>query len=325
VADNVELDPGTGGAVVATDEVTGTLEHVPLTKVAVSADGSRDLVPADAANGLDVDVTRSALPSGAATSAKQDTAQTALDAIKTAVEILDNAVAGTEIQVDVVGALPAGDNNIGNVDIATIAAGDNNIGNVDVVTSGLPTGASTSAKQDTEITHLSAIDADTGTIAGAVAGTEMQVDVVGSLPAGNANIGDVDLASAIPAGTNLIGSVNIKPATTGGMSISTDIDLDETETEIKGGAGHLFGWYIYNDGAAEVYVKLYNATAANVVVGTTVPVMTLGIPAGSGSNVFTDQGIAFSTAICAAATTVATTADTTAPAANQVIANFFYA
>ncbi len=31
-------------------------------------------------------------------------------------------------------ALPAGNNNIGDVDIASIAAGDNNIGNVDIVT-----------------------------------------------------------------------------------------------------------------------------------------------------------------------------------------------
>lgn len=70
------------------------------------------------------------LPTGASTSAKQDTAQTALDAIKTAVEILDNIVAGSEAQVDIVASLPAGDNNIGNVDVVTLpnvvlAAGTN--------------------------------------------------------------------------------------------------------------------------------------------------------------------------------------------------------
>jgi hypothetical protein len=36
--------------------------------------------------------------------------------------------------VDTLPALPAGTNNIGDVDIASIAAGDNNIGNVDIVT-----------------------------------------------------------------------------------------------------------------------------------------------------------------------------------------------
>ena len=48
--------------------------------------------------------------------------------------LLAGAVSGTELQVDIVAALPAGTNNIGDVDIASIAAGDNNIGNVDIVT-----------------------------------------------------------------------------------------------------------------------------------------------------------------------------------------------
>jgi len=67
------------------------------------------------------------------------------DAIKTAVETIDNAISGSEMQVDIVGSLPAGTNaigklaansgvDIGDVDITSIAAGDNNIGNVDIVT-----------------------------------------------------------------------------------------------------------------------------------------------------------------------------------------------
>ena len=150
-------------------------------------------------------------------------------------------------------------------------------------------------------------------------------NAIGKLAANSGvDIGDVDVTS-ISAGTNTIGDVGIKPRTSGGLSTSMDIDLDETETEVKGSAGQLFGWYIYNDGAAEVYVKLYNDTAANVVVGTTTPKLTLAIPAGSAANVFTDMGIAFSAGICAAATTGVATADTTAPAANQVVANFYYA
>lgn len=42
---------------------------------------------------------------------------------------------------------------------------------------------------------LTTIDADTSTIAGAVSGTEMQVDIVASLPAGDNNIGNVDIVS----------------------------------------------------------------------------------------------------------------------------------
>lgn len=45
------------------------------------------------------------------------------------------------------GALPAGTNNIGDVDVASVAAGDNNIGNVDVVTlPALPAGTNAIGK-----------------------------------------------------------------------------------------------------------------------------------------------------------------------------------
>jgi len=43
-----------------------------------------------------------------------------LAGILTAVQVIDNIVSGSEAQVDVVAALPAGDNNIGNVDIVTV-------------------------------------------------------------------------------------------------------------------------------------------------------------------------------------------------------------
>lgn len=55
--DNVAITAGSGTD-IATDQVTGTAEHVQLMKLAISADGSRDLIPADATNGIDVDVTR---------------------------------------------------------------------------------------------------------------------------------------------------------------------------------------------------------------------------------------------------------------------------
>jgi len=75
--------------------------------------------------------------------------ETTVNAIKTAVEIIDNAIAGAEMQVDVITlpALPAGSNNIGDVDVLSLPAlpaGSNNIGDVDVLTlPALPTGANT--------------------------------------------------------------------------------------------------------------------------------------------------------------------------------------
>lgn len=73
-------------------------------------------------------------------------------------------------------ALPAGDNNIGDVDIA----------------SALPTGANV-----------------IGSI-GLEAGTNNIGDVdIASIAAGDNNIGNVDIASELPAGTNVIGSVKV--------------------------------------------------------------------------------------------------------------------
>lgn len=130
-----------------------------------------------------VDVVTSALPTGAATAARQDTGNTALAAIQAAVEALEpSPLTDAELRAS---AVP--------VSAASLP---------------LPTGAATAANQTTGNTSLA-------TLAGAVAGTEVQVDVVAALPAGNNNIGDVDVASlpALAAGTNLIGRVSASPET----------------------------------------------------------------------------------------------------------------
>jgi hypothetical protein len=126
-ASTAAKQPALGTAGTASADVL-TVQGI-ASMTALKTDGSAVTQPVSAAS--------LPLPSGASTSAKQDTAQTALDAIKTAVEVLDNTVSGSELQVDVVAALPSGDNNIGNVDVVTlpsIPAGTNNIGDVDVLT-----------------------------------------------------------------------------------------------------------------------------------------------------------------------------------------------
>ena len=177
MADNVAITAGTGTS-VATDDVAGV--HYQRVKITDGTDGATvhlDIVAEDAAHSSgDTGIIAMAVRQDtAAALATTDADYTPLitdangrlhvldansAAIKTAVEVLDNAISGSEMQVDVVGALPAGtnaigklaansgvdigdvdilsiaagDNNIGNVDIASIAAGDNNIGNVDIVT-----------------------------------------------------------------------------------------------------------------------------------------------------------------------------------------------
>lgn len=119
MADNVPITAGTG-TTVGTKDVGSTHRQIVVLGDPSTAGG---LAPVDATTGLKVNATALPLPSGASTSAKQDTAQTALDAIKTAVEIIDNGVSGSEFQVDVVAALPAGTNNIGDVDVLSVIPG----------------------------------------------------------------------------------------------------------------------------------------------------------------------------------------------------------
>lgn len=170
------------------------------------------------------------------------------------------------------------------------------------------------------------------TIAGAVSGTEMQVDVVAALPAGTnaigklaansgVDIGDVDVTS-ISAGTNNIGNVGLIPRTSGGMTIFNSIDLDESEEEIKATAGQVFSIAAFNHTNAPLYLRFYNATAANTTVGTTAAhVGPFTVPGnndtdGAGFIWNNEIGIAFGTAISAAVTTGIAANDTGAPAAN---------
>ena len=132
MADNVIANAGVGGATFATDDIGGV--HHPLTKVEWGPDntatpvdtGASALPIQDGGNSITVDgtfwqatqpVSGTVAVTGVATAANQATQTTALSAIQTAVEALDNAVAGSELQVDVVTlpALPTGTNSIGTV------------------------------------------------------------------------------------------------------------------------------------------------------------------------------------------------------------------
>jgi hypothetical protein len=123
---------------------------------------------------------------------------------------------------------------------------------VSVASLPLPTGAATSAKQDTVIGHLdgvegllTTIDADTGALAGTVSGSEVQVDVVGALPAGTNNIGDVDVLSLPKVATETQSNV---------PSSATSVTLLASNASRKCAS-------IYNDSTQVLYVK-FGATAS---------------------------------------------------------------
>lgn len=93
---------------------------------------------------------------------------------------------------------------------------------VDAASLPLPTGAATSANQDTQTTHLA-------TVAGAVAGTEMQVDIVSSaLPTGAATaakqpaLGTAGTPSTDVISIQGVASGTVVPVSDGGGSLTVD-------------------------------------------------------------------------------------------------------
>lgn len=242
MADNVEVTPEAEYVVASDDDGTAQHQYV---KLEFGADNTQTKV--SAANPLPVVQTGTPdLPSGAATAANQstlighvDTLETLLNAVKTAVEIIDNVVAGSEAQVDVVTmptvTVQATDLDIRNLSSATdsvtavLDTGSVNIGDVDVVSvpadpfgvnadAAVAAGAAGSiqAKLRRISADIDAIKTAVETLDNTVGGSELQVDVVAALPAGNNNIGDVDVASSVlPSGastsanqTTLIGHVD---------------------------------------------------------------------------------------------------------------------
>lgn len=142
------------------------------------------------------------------------------------------AAIDTEVQVDVVGALPAGNNNIGDVDVASSA---------------LPSGASTSAKQDTAQASFDAIKTATETIDNAISGNEMQVDVLTmpttTVQATNLDIRDLTSASDSIAVTDGGGSITVDGSLTANPTAPTTlvtfvqtIDTAGTEEQLPSNA-----------------------------------------------------------------------------------------
>jgi hypothetical protein len=122
--------------------------------------------------------------------------------------------------------------------------------------------------------------------------------------------------------------VTPQPHTAGGLTIFRSIDLDETEEEVKATAGCIYGMWVTNTATSTRFIKFYNLTAANTTVGTSTPVITIGIPGNSSDDIAglfgSTHGIMFDTAISVAATTGVADNDTGAPGANEVIINLFY-
>ena len=284
MADNVQLNAGAGGDSIAADD-DGTAKHQ-YVKVEFGADNTQ--TPVSAANPLPVDASGIAVP------------------------VTDN---GGSITVDgtITADLGATDNAVldqidSNTDYGATTGGGTEAGALRVTVANDSTGV---ISVDDNGSSLTVDNSDLTTLAGAVSGSEMQVDVV----------------AAFPAGSSLIGDVGIQGRTTGGLSIYYDNDLDETAVAVKASAGTLYAIHVINLTAAPLYLQLFNVAQGSVTVGTTTPTVQFVIPGnadsdGAGFTFAVPQGIAFGTAITAAATT--NSEGSGAPGANECHCNLFY-
>jgi hypothetical protein len=201
------------------------------------ADGDYAPLQVNAAGALYVEVKTSALPSGAATEAKQDTIETTLTAIETDADTIAGAVSGTEMQVDVVASLPAGSNNIGDVDIASaLPAGTNSIGTVIL-------GAGTAA--------IGKLTANSGVDIG-----DVDVTSLPALPAGSNTIGKVDVNAIAPVDFLDSGLVNTGTANIAatGTTVVSSLAAACTEIEIQEDIGEFMS--IRVGGTVKAYLPL---------------------------------------------------------------------
>ena len=155
------------------------------------------------------------------------------------------------------------------------------------------------------------------------AGTNLNTSALATESGGNLAAINLKLPSSLGAKT-AVNSVSFVPATdaifatTGetGLLSFRNTSLTNTASQIKATAGQTRGWNLINPNTVPVYIKFYDALAANVVVGTTAVLRTLAIPSG-GAFYLEAQSVSqddFLTAISIACVTGLLDSNATAPA-----------
>ena len=224
---------------------------------------------------------------------------------------------------NIASALPAGTNNIGDVDVLTVngvapafgtGARGATVQRVTIATDdSVPvTNAGTFAVQDSQVVTDDAAFT-VGTTKVQPAGFLADETATDSVDEGDAG------AARMTLDRKQI--VTVQPHTAGGLSVGnftsgdTYTALTATAQVIKASAGKFYGYYIFNPNTVTSYVMVYNIAAASVTVGTSTALLVFAIPAGSAANIEMANGITFSNAgwsIAAATTGGGNTAPTTA-------------
>ena len=305
MADNVIASAGTAdGATFATDQRVADSVHFPLTKLVwgpldtftLVDTGASGIPIQDGGNSITIDGSITnisgtiSLPTGAATAAKQPALGTAGTASADVITV-QGIASMTALKVD------------GSAVTQPVSA----------ASLPLPTGASTAAKQPALGTAGSA-SADVITIQGIASMTAVKVD-----------------GSAVTQPVSGTVTANNAPTTSGGLSFSYFTSAaSNNKTAVKASAGQLYFISIQSIHSAPVYLKIFNATSANVTAGTTACDYQFMCPAnstaanGAGVVFSFDPGIAMSNAITVMLTTGISTTDNTSTSANIAIVTIGY-
>lgn len=223
--------------------------------------------------------------------------------------------------------LPAGTNILGAVTgsgnfATTSAAASQADGHSAAIGSTTDAAASTTGSVIAQLRRIANLLAGTLTLAANQSVNVAQINGVTPLM-GNGVTGTGSQRVTIASDNTPFG-VNLQAATSGGWTTGRLISAATTNaTSLKGSAGQLGGWYIFNANAATRYVKFYNKATAPTV-GTDTPVWVIAVPAGGAANMEFTNGLAFSTGIAYATTTGIADSDNTAVAANDLVINLAY-
>ena len=230
MADNIVLNAGSGGSTLAADDIAGV--WYPIQKTAFGALDSATL----AASGA-----------GAVAAGVQRVTLASDDPAVVALQILDNAIAGTEMQVDVVAALPAGTNNIGDVDVLTFPAEvhsadfDSGAGTDNTLSFGIAVAAAGGAAVVTgDVTN--GLDVDVTRVSGTVT-----VDGSGvTQPVSNAGL--TELAAAI----NVSSQMDVNLAANGiGLATSAKQDTIITAVQLLDDTVQVLGTDVYTEATSK--------------------------------------------------------------------------
>jgi len=279
-------DAGTQRVTIATNDAvpvtfTGSTDVATQTTLASLLTSSQlidDIIYTDDTSTHATGASKGALIMGAAT--PTDTAVNANDI--GAIGMTNNR----SMYVSVQDAIPAGTNNIGDVDVLTING----------VAPAFGTGARGATVQRVTI----ATD-----------------DVVLAGQSGTWTVQPGNTPNTAPW------LVTQTPKASGGLTTFHLVSAATTNaTNLKASAGQVFGWFVYNSNAAARKLVFHN-TAGTPTAGASV-FFSIVIPPSAGANVEFTNGIAFSTGIAITTVTGLADTDSAAVALNDLVINVFY-